>query len=161
MSHFDDFLKKKTDKIQSQREEERVKDKEEYERTATLQKLASAEWPKLLPAVLAETNGRDLDGVKFVPLTADSGVTLGHISLVLLMNYGNNSSPYRASYKTFGSDGIIQELDNVNLMPVVDDTELKWNASALNPNSFSTAQLAEALAMKLVDVYQDNLARTK
>jgi hypothetical protein len=157
MAAFDNFLKRKDDEIQAQREEKRLKDEEEHERTTTLQRLAAAEWPKLLPAILAETNGRVLDGMKFVPLTMGSGVTLGPISLVLLMNYRKDPSPYYASYKTFAEG--MQGLDTVNLVPVVDDTELKWNASDLNPNSFSTTQLAEALAEKLVNVYKANLRK--
>jgi hypothetical protein len=156
MSSFDDFLKRTDDEIKAQREDKRLKDKEEHERTATLQKITTEEWPKLLPLILAETSEKGLDGTKFVPLITDRGVALGQISLLLMMSYRKDFSPYYASYKTF-ENAEMRELASINLVPVFDGTELKWNADALNPNSFSTTQLAEALAEKLVNVYKANL----
>jgi len=158
MSKFDDLLKKIGKEIETKKEDKNVSDTEKRECSEAIQRLAPLEWSKLMPAILAETDGKGLDNKSFFSPPGTDYVTLGNINLVLLMNYRKDGSPYYASYKTFTPNGII-ELASINLVPETVDSELRWNAIGLNHHTpFTTNELAEALAMKLVHVYQENLA---
>jgi hypothetical protein len=154
MLTFDDFLKKKNEEIKIERESDQTKGRQAHEDFLELQKLARIEWPKIIPAIGAETNGKMVDGNQF-SRSGDSGIALGHITLFLLSRFGQGT--YSAAYRTFSSNGALNDLANVDLNPILSGKNLLWRANGLgNHASFSTTELSQALAVKLVDVYQAN-----
>jgi hypothetical protein len=155
MTGFGDFLKNKDEEIRKKKEDKRVKDAENNERFATIQRLAPTEWAKVFPAVLAVTDGEVIDNKRFFPTPGGSSVTLGSVHLVLRTGYGRTGgSQYLAEYKTAGE---LRELARVDIDPHLSEADILWKVSGLSqPRPISTLQLADALARKLVEVYQDH-----
>jgi hypothetical protein len=159
MTDFDDFLKKKDEEIRKKTKDKQAKDAEVKERFATITRLAPIEWAKVLPTVLAVTEGHVIDDKGLFPTPGGSSVTLGSVHLVLGPSYGRSTGTpqppqYLAEYKTAGE---LRELARVDIDPHLSETDILWKVSALNqPNPISTLQLADALARKLVEVYQDH-----
>jgi hypothetical protein len=154
MSDFDDFLQKKSEKME--KEAKKTEDDVTAKVHQEFQEWESIEWPKLFPAIEALLRDAPFDEQNFI--TRDNKiVSLGNMAIVLgrLYKHGIPPAPHGVEYKKTSSPHA-PAISTVELKPVPSATGPMWSASGLGSHPFSTPDLAKALLEKLVEAYLDH-----
>ena len=158
MTDFDDFLKKKSDGLQAERQAKLEQDAKNRKDALALESLVETEWPQILSTLRNETDGRIFDSKRFIPIN-HSGIGLGHIFLIFSNRFSPGGRSYIAEYKTHDRSGSsrFRELRKIILTPKLSGQELLWSSHDLHLSKpVTTTELAKVLAIKLVEIYQEN-----